>query len=39
MTSSELGERRARGDRFIESIDTGPVIEVTQPIDARSASS
>lgn len=28
MTSSELEERRARGDRFIESIDSGPVIEV-----------
>lgn len=28
MTSAELGERRERGDRFIESIDSGPVIEV-----------
>lgn len=28
MTSPELDERRARGDRFIESIDSGPVIEV-----------
>lgn len=28
MTSSELDERRGRGDRFIESIETGPVIAV-----------
>jgi predicted nucleotidyltransferase len=28
MTRSELDERRGRRDRFIESIDSGPVIEV-----------
>jgi predicted nucleotidyltransferase len=28
MTPSELDERRARGDRFVESIEAGPVIEV-----------
>ena len=28
MSSLELEKRRARGDRFIESIETGPVIEV-----------
>jgi predicted nucleotidyltransferase len=28
MTQSELDERRGRRDRFVESIDSGPVIEV-----------
>jgi len=39
MTSSELEERRARGDLFIESIDSGPVIDVSPPIGATAAGS
>jgi hypothetical protein len=34
-----LEERRARGDLFIESIDSGPVIDVSPPIGATAAGS
>jgi predicted nucleotidyltransferase len=39
MTRSELEERRDRHDRFVESIDSEPVIDVSPPIDATSATS
>jgi predicted nucleotidyltransferase len=35
MTSDELAARRSRGDRFVESIDIQPVIEVIPPIDVK----
>jgi predicted nucleotidyltransferase len=39
MKSPEFEERRARGDRFIESIDAGPIIDVSPTIDGAPGSS